>query len=175
MCWLTPYFLHFATHALCNMCTLQLVHFATYALCNLCTLPHMHFATNALCKSDQVDRPVGRTSWTDQFFLFEALARSHFWRLTFQFVHCHSFPVRRRPRLASLIWGGDLFFSISVLMIVLFWMHLKIPQNHRLKNKGMLKRDVGKVSVGCLRCVLRISEVCLEVSWRASGWHLKGF
>ena len=33
----------------------------------------------------------------DQFSLFEALASSHIQRLTFQFVHCRSFWVRRRP------------------------------------------------------------------------------
>ena len=51
--------------------------------------------------TDQLDRPARRTSWqtswTDQFFLFEALASSHIWKLTFQFVHCRSFRVRQRP------------------------------------------------------------------------------
>ena len=45
----------------------------------------------------QLDRPAGRTSWMDQFFLFEALASSHIQRFFFQFVHCRSFRVRRRP------------------------------------------------------------------------------
>ena len=31
------------------------------------------------------------------FFLFEALASSHIRRFSFQFVHCRSFRVRRRP------------------------------------------------------------------------------
>ena len=44
-----------------------------------------------------LDRLVERTSWTDQFFNLEALASSHFQRLTFQFVCCRSFRVRQRP------------------------------------------------------------------------------
>ena len=47
--------------------------------------------------TDQLDGPVWWTSWTDQFFLFEALASSHMRRFSFQFVHCRSFRVRRRP------------------------------------------------------------------------------
>ena len=51
--------------------------------------------------TDQLDGPAGRTSWTDQLdrpvFLFEALASSHIRRFSFQFVHCRSFRVRRRP------------------------------------------------------------------------------
>ena len=35
-----------------------------------------------------VNRSASQTSWTDQFFLFEALASSHIRRWTFQFVHC---------------------------------------------------------------------------------------
>ena len=58
-----------------------------FAVCNLCTSSLM----------DQLDRPDGQTSWRDQFFLFEVLASSHIWRLTFQFVHCRSFRVQQRP------------------------------------------------------------------------------
>ena len=47
--------------------------------------------------TDQLDGSAGRTSWTDQFFLLEALASSHIRRFSFQFVHCRSFRVRRRP------------------------------------------------------------------------------
>ena len=51
--------------------------------------------------TDQLDGPAGRTSWTDQLdrpvLLFEALASSHIRRFSFQFVHCRSFRVRRRP------------------------------------------------------------------------------
>ena len=47
--------------------------------------------------TDQLDGPAGQISWTDQFFLFEALASSHIRRFSFQFVHCWSFWVRRRP------------------------------------------------------------------------------
>ena len=40
---------HFATHTLCNKCTLHYVYFAkhafaTRALCNTCTLQHVYFA-----------------------------------------------------------------------------------------------------------------------------------
>ena len=41
---------------------------------------------------DQLDRPA-----RDQFFLFEVLASSHIRRFSFQFIHCRSFRVRRRP------------------------------------------------------------------------------
>ena len=51
---------------------------------------------------DQLDGPAGRTSWTDQFFLFEALACSHIWRFSFQFVRCRSFRFQRRPCFDSL-------------------------------------------------------------------------
>ena len=47
--------------------------------------------------TDQLDGPAGRTSWTGQFFSSEALASSHIRRFSFQFVHCWSFWVRRRP------------------------------------------------------------------------------
>ena len=47
--------------------------------------------------TDQLNRSARQTSWTDQFFLFEALASSHIQRFSFQFVHCRSFRVRRRP------------------------------------------------------------------------------
>ena len=51
--------------------------------------------------TDQLDRPARQTSWqtswTDQFFLFKALASLHIRRFSFQFVHCRSFRVRRRP------------------------------------------------------------------------------
>ena len=47
--------------------------------------------------TDQLDGTAGRTSWTDQFSLFEALASLHIRRLTFQFIHCRSFRVWRRP------------------------------------------------------------------------------
>ena len=39
---------------------------------------------------------------TDQFSIFEALASSHIRRLTFQFVHCCSFRVQRRPCFLTL-------------------------------------------------------------------------
>ena len=45
----------------------------------------------------QLDEPAGQTSRTDQLFLFEALASLHIRRLMFQFVHCCSFRVQRRP------------------------------------------------------------------------------
>ena len=48
-----------------------------------------------LCVEPQ--QKVGQTSWTDKFFMFEALASLHIQRPTFQFVHYHSFRVRRRP------------------------------------------------------------------------------
>ena len=89
--------MHFATHALCNMCTLQLVHFATYALCNKCTLQGRPVGQTSCM--DQLDRPAGQISWTDQFFIFEALAILDTQRLLFQFVHCRSFRVRQRPWL----------------------------------------------------------------------------
>ena len=47
--------------------------------------------------TDQLDRSARQISWMDQFFLFEALASSHIRRFSFQFVHCCSFRVRRRP------------------------------------------------------------------------------
>ena len=47
--------------------------------------------------TDQLDGSAGQTSWTDQFSLFGALASLHIRRLTFQFVHCHSFRVQLRP------------------------------------------------------------------------------
>ena len=57
------------TCAIGNTCSLQHVQFATHVLCNTCTLQHIHFAKCALWNT-----------W-----------------LTFQFVHCRSFRVRRRP------------------------------------------------------------------------------
>ena len=52
---------------------------------------------------DQLDGPAGWISWMDQFSSFEASASSLIQRLTFQFVHCHSFRVRRRPCFLSHI------------------------------------------------------------------------
>ena len=49
--------------------------------------------------TDQLDGAARQTSWRDQFFLFEALASLHIQRFSFQFVHCRSFRVRRRPCL----------------------------------------------------------------------------
>ena len=46
---------------------------------------------------DQLDGPAGLTSWTDQFSIPKALASLHIRRFAFQFVHCRSFRVRRRP------------------------------------------------------------------------------
>ena len=56
--------------------------------------------------SDQLDRLAGQTSWMDQFSVFEALDSSLIQRLTFQFVHCGSFRVPRRPCLSQsfLLW-----------------------------------------------------------------------
>ena len=42
-----------------------------------------------------------QTSWTDQLYIFEALASLQIQRLTFQFVHCRSFRVRQRPCCCS--------------------------------------------------------------------------
>ena len=53
--------------------------------------------------TDQLDGPAERTSWTDQFLLFEALACLHVQRFFFQFVHCCSLRVRRRPCLNLII------------------------------------------------------------------------
>ena len=53
-------------------------------------------------QTDQLDELARRISQTDQFVIFEALASSHIRRLTFQFVHCRSFRVRRRPCLSDL-------------------------------------------------------------------------
>ena len=79
---------------------------------NKSSLPSFFFGTNFFIKyflnqqlflkkriswTDQLDGPAGRISWTGQFSLLEALASSHIQRLTFQFVHCRSFRVRRRP------------------------------------------------------------------------------
>ena len=46
---------------------------------------------------DWLDGQAGSNSWTDQFCLFEALVSLHIQRLIFQFVHCRSFQVWRRP------------------------------------------------------------------------------
>ena len=47
--------------------------------------------------TDQLDGPAGQSSWVDQFSIFEAMASSLIQRLAFQFLHCRSFQVRRRP------------------------------------------------------------------------------
>ena len=113
---LTPYFLYFVTHDLYNMCTLQHVHFATRALCNMRTLQPVHFAhynvhsticIDLLYKSANV--LARQISWTDNFFLFEALTSLHIRRLTFQFV-----------LFVSYIVICELYIVICVLCIVLF-------------------------------------------------------
>ena len=96
-----------ATHAMLNMCNLQHMQRATRVIltpanCNMCNLQHMQFATSLqhvqrTSWKDKLDVPAGQTRWTDQFSLLEALASSHIQRLTFQFVHCRSFRVQRRP------------------------------------------------------------------------------
>ena len=81
----------------------------------MCTLQHKHFASltswtdqldgpaGRTSWTDQLDGPAGRISWIDQFSLLEALASSHIRRLTFQFVHCRSFRVRRRSCFSLIL------------------------------------------------------------------------
>ena len=75
--------------------------------------------------TDQLDRPARQISWTDQFSLFEALASSHIIRrLTFQFVHCHSFRVWRRP-CYLISWQPSIRFSY-LFFILKTEIHTKI-------------------------------------------------
>ena len=109
-----------------NIATLQLCNFVTLQLCNIANLQLYNIAglldrpagrttwpaqldgpagwtswTDSWM--DQLDGPAGWISWMDQFSSFEASASSLIQRLTFQFVHCHSFRVRRRPCFLSHI------------------------------------------------------------------------
>ena len=93
-------------------CTLQHLYFATHAICNTCTLhvkmcivqyPQSQQDKSArwITQTDQLNWSVRQTRWTDQFSMLEALDRSHIGRLTFQFVHCCSFRVRPWPCLGN--------------------------------------------------------------------------
>ena len=78
-----------------------------------------------VCWTDQLDRPAKHTSWTDQFFLFEALASSHIQTLTFQFVHCRSFRVGQRPCLWKVFFQRSLLYhsssqKVSMICVYLF-------------------------------------------------------
>ena len=66
--------------------------------------------------TDQLNRSVSQTSWTDQLSLFEALASLHSQRLTFQFVCCRSFRVRRRPFLIKV--GSYISFNFARILLV---------------------------------------------------------
>ena len=95
--------------------TLQHCNFVTLQLCNNLGLldrpagqtswtDQLDGSAGRICWTDQLDRSAGRISWTDQFSLFEAMASLHIRRLTFQFVHCRSFRVRRRPCYLDIIY-----------------------------------------------------------------------
>ena len=107
----------FETHSICNICNLHHIKFGACAISQTCkfatqqNLQHMQLAQHArqISYMDQLywsaNRisakriSAGRISWTDQFSLLKALASSHIQTLTFQFVHCCSFQVWRKPCL----------------------------------------------------------------------------
>ena len=83
--------------------------------------------------TDQLDGPVGWTSWTDQFFLFEALASLHIKRLSFQFVHCRSFRVRRRPCFLPKVFFDPKCtseWSLTLALAQLVFLFLKQALSH---------------------------------------------
>ena len=85
---LSPYFWHFATHAIYNMCTLQNVHFACYNVQDaICIQP-----ARQISQMNQLNRSTSQTTWMDQFSTFEVFASLHI-----QFAHCRSCRVRQRP------------------------------------------------------------------------------
>ena len=76
-----------------------------------------------------------QTSWTDQFFIFKALAISHIWRLTFQFVHCRSFWVRQKPCFLNTSY----FFIQTTFWTQIFKINFvskNILRNMSFSNKG---------------------------------------
>ena len=95
----------------CAKCSVQCaqynVHSAMYRVRSTVCIVHsvMCIVYSAICMvqwvqyklEDQLNISPRQTSQTNHFLIFEALANLPIRRLTFQFVYCHSFRVRRRP------------------------------------------------------------------------------
>ena len=78
-----------------------------------------------------MDGPAGQTM--DQFSLLEALGSLHFWRLTFQFVHCRSFRVRQRPYFNCDKQLKKLRCHFVCLLACMFVCHLIFSCHEQLK------------------------------------------
>ena len=137
---------------------------------------------------DQLDRPAGQISLRDQFSLLEALASSHIRRLTFQFVHCRSFRVRRRTCLCHMEYSMRPLFHAIWLDFGAIWSALGFPQSSIsfdiwstphgcfLMPYGVLPK-IPKIDQFCWRCFHgkiweTISSVFRRVQTKVILWHI---
>ena len=137
--------------------------------------------------TDKLDRPARQTSWTDQLdrsagrtrltnqldrpvHLYEALASSHIIRISFQFVHCRIFRVRRRPCL--FLFGDDTtitwFYGLSPLNLGFSsgWFsqkgYLAIPgliNKAIMWNSNFIYKRVWRVSLLCRRVFFAVTKL----------------
>ena len=122
----TVHYVHFATHALCNTCTLQYIHFATSALYNTYTLQHMHFVTCALCntcnlQNVQFPTPVIYITCNLQHMKFSTPAISN--TCNFQHMQFSTHEVCRRCKVRH-VYSESNYPIISIfpssMVIILF-------------------------------------------------------
>ena len=94
------------------MCKMQYVRHNVQG--TMCKMNCVNGSASQTNWTDQLDRPAGQTSWADQFFLFEAFGSLHIRRFSFQFVHCRSFRVRRRPCFLIYYLEEYIFYLLIV-------------------------------------------------------------
>ena len=98
----------------------------------MCKMQCVNGSASLASWMNQLDRPAGQTSWTDQLDgsvrCILSLGQFAYSKISFQFVHCRSFRVRRRPCLSNetfldfdIVKRSWIFWAILQAKMFKYW------------------------------------------------------